>query len=105
MEYTKNMILALADEYIREWKKTVAVPHYYKRKGKLLERSYPDYIYTERYKELCSKDSPLKTAKIFKSSESGEMLSYSDLEVWVCDFDKDYYISSAEYEEEMGDDL
>lgn len=102
---TKVEILALVNEMNTEKEKTQRVPHYYLRNGKVLERSYPDYIYTERYKELFYGCSPLRTEKIFRSSVSGEMLAYFDLEAWACDFEEDYYISSEEYENEMGEDL
>ena len=102
---TKIEILALAAELHEEEKKTKKVPHYYKRKGQMVERSYPDYIYTARYQELIDYTSPLHTEKIFRSVISGELLAYFDLEAWACDFEKDYYISSEEYEEEMGEDL
>ena len=106
MMYTKEMILGLVKEMENEAKKTKRVPHYYKYKGEIRERVCPDYIYTDRYKELFySDESPLRSVKIFKSSVSGEMLAYFDLEAWCCDFEKDYYISMMEYEEEMGDDL
>ena len=106
MTYTKEMILELAKELEIEEKKTIKVPHYYKRGGKMVERSYPDTIYTDRYKELFYDDkSPLRSAKIFKSQPSNEMVAYLDLELWCCDFETDYYISGLDYEEEMGDDL
>lgn len=105
MTYTKEMILTLADEYEVERKKTVRVPHYYKYKGEMRERSYPDEIHTARYEELFGSSSPLRTAKVFKSSVSGEMLAYFDLELWRCDFDTDEYISHGEYEEDMGEEL
>jgi len=104
--YTKEMILKLAEEMMVEEEKTQRVPHYYKRNGKILERSYPDYVYTERYKFLFfSEESPLITEKIFKSSVSGKMLAYLDLELWCCDFEEDFYISSEEYADEMGEDI
>ena len=103
---TKNEILALVEELAVEKAKTQRVPHYYKRNGKMVERSYPDYIYTERYKELFySNESPLFTEKAFVDSKTGKAYAYFDLEVWCCDFEKDYYISSEEYENEMGEDL
>lgn len=103
---TKMEILALVEEMNAEEKKTLKVPHYYIRGGQVRERSYPDYIYTDRYEELFySDESPLRTEKIFRSSESGEMLAYLDLEAWTCDFENDYYISSDEYAEIMGEDL
>lgn len=106
MMYTKEMILNLVKEMEAEKKKTKKVYPYYKYKGEMRKRSYPDYIYTDRYKELFfSDESPLRSAKIFKSSVSGEMLAYLDLEAWCCDFEEDYYISDIEYEEEMGEDL
>ena len=53
MKMTMEQVMALVAEYQMESKKTQRVPHYYMRKGQLVERSYPDVIYTERYKELC----------------------------------------------------
>lgn len=106
MEYTKEMIFALAEELKIEKKKTTTKPHYYKRGGKMVERSYPDIVYTDRYEELFfNEESPLRSAKIFKSEPSNTMVAYLDLELWCCDFEADYYISSLDYEEEMGDDL
>ena len=103
---TKTEILTLVEEMKAEEKKTIAVPHYYKRNGKLLERSYPDFIYTERYKELFfNYDSPIRTEKVFVDAETHKAYTYYELEWWLCDFEKDNYISSEEYEEEMGDDL
>lgn len=106
MMYTKEMILGLVEEMRAEEKKTERIYPYYKYRGEMRKRSYPDLVYTDRYKELFfSEESPLRSAKIFKSSVSGEMLAYLDLEAWCCDFEKDYYISGIEYEEEMGEDL
>ena len=106
MMYTKDMILALAEELEAEEKKTQYIPHYYKRNGEWLERSYPDVIHTDRYNWLlCDEESPLNSAKIFKSEPSGEMVAYNELEAWCCDFEADHYISSLDYEDGMGDDL
>lgn len=103
---TKAEILVLVDELKAEEEKTQEVPHYYKRNGKILERSYPDYIYTERYKELAYSDtSPLRTEKVFVDAETGKAYTYTELEWWACDFEADSYISSEEYEDEMGEDL
>lgn len=102
---TKKEIFALVEEFYAEEKKTVRVPHYYKRNGKILERSYPDWVETERYKELFSENSPLRTEKIFESEPSGEMVAFFDLEWWCCHPEDDYYISSIDYENEMGEDL
>lgn len=103
---TKIEILALIEEMNAEEKKTVKVPHYYKRNGKMLERSYPDYIYTARYEELrYNPTSPLRTEKVFVDAETHKAYAYFELERWVCDFEEDHYISSEEYEDEMGDDL
>ena len=103
---TKKEVLALVKEMREEEKKTQRVPHYYKRNGKILERSYPDYIYTERYKELFySDESPIRKANIFKCECCGEMVNYFELESWTCDFENDEYICSECYENEMGEDL
>ena len=102
---TKAEILVLVDELEAEKEKTQRVPHYYKRGGKVLERSYPDYVYTDRYHELMAWDSPLRTEKVFVDAESGKAYTYWELEWWACDFEADSYISSEEYEDEMGEDL
>jgi hypothetical protein len=103
--YTKADILALAAEYYSESKNRVYVPVYYKRHGQMVRRQFDDVVYSERWHELNAMTSPLRTERIFKSSESGNMLAYFDLEVWMCDFEEDYYISHCEYEESMGEDL
>lgn len=104
--YTKEEILALVKEYEEEKAKTVDVPHYYKRNGKMVERSYPDHVYTDRYMELFhSPTSPLRSAKIFKCEDCGEMVAYFDLEAWCCDFEDDEYVCRLCYEDSMGDDL
>ena len=105
MKYTKEMILELAKEKEIEEKKTIKVPHYYKRNGMILERSYPDYIYTDRYRELTAYKSPLNTARVFVDKKTKKAYAYNDLEKWICDFEKDRYVSSEEYENYMGDDL
>lgn len=103
---TKMEILALVKELKDEKAKTQTVPHYYKRNGKMVERSYPDYIYTERYEFLAYSDnSPLNSAKIFKCEDCGKMVTYHDLETWTCDFDTDEYLCSLCYESAMGEDL
>lgn len=97
-------ILDLVAEMREEEKKTERRPHYYKRNGKMVERSYPDYIYTDRYKELFFGE-PIRSKKIFKCGECGKMFHYFDLEQWCCDFENDNYICSNCYEEGMGEDL
>lgn len=103
--YTKADILALAAEYRYESEHRTYVPVYYKRHGQMVRRQFDDVVYSERWHELGSLTSPLRTEHIFKSSESGKMLAYFDLELWLCDFDEDYYISKYEYEDAMGEDL
>lgn len=106
MKKSVERILELVKEVELEEKKTQKVPHYYKRNGKMLERSYPDYIYTERYKELFySDESPLRAEKIFFCPDCGQMVAYYDLESWCCDFEEDDYICSLCYEDAMGEDL
>lgn len=103
---TKAQVLALAEEMKVEEKKTQKKAHYYKRNGKYYERSWPEYIYTERYKYLAfSEESPLATEKVFVDAETGKTYCYNELEKWACNFDTDYYISSEEYEDIMGEDL
>ena len=104
--YTKEEILALAEEMNAEYHKAVYVPHYYKRNGKMIRRQGDDIIETERYKFLAfSDESPLNNAKIFKLSSNGKMVAYNDLEAWACDFEKDFYLTSEEWEENMGEDV
>lgn len=106
MKTSVKAILALVEEVKAEEKKTQVVPHYYKRNGKMLERSYPDRIYTARYEELFySEASPLRSEKIFCCADCGQMVAYYDLEDWCCDFETDDYICSLCYEEGMGEDL
>lgn len=102
---TKEKILAFAEEFDREEEKTQRVPHYYKRNGKILERSYPDYIYTDRYKFLFHSDESPLNQPFFLCSGCGKKVSYWRLERWCCDFNKDRYVCSYCYEEEMGEDL
>lgn len=107
--FTTEKVLALVAEMEIEEKKTERVPHYYTRKGQILERSYPDYKYTARYEELFfDREKKLlrsEDAKIFTCRCCGEKVGYFDLEAWCCDFDNDSYICSACYEDEMGEDL
>lgn len=101
---TVKEVLELVKEFKVETTKTTQVPHYYKRNGKILERSYPDTVYTERYKELRvileSND-----AKVFKCKSCGKMVSYFHLEKWLCDFEQGKYLCSQCYETGMGEDL
>ena len=99
-----KMVLELVAELHEEEKKTERRPHYYKRNGKIVERSYPDYIYTDRYNELFH-GSAIRRHNIFKCCECGKMVHYFKLESWCCDFEEEDYICSSCYEEEMGEDL
>ena len=101
---TINEVMVLAKEYEVERKAVKKVPHYYKRNGQMVERSTPDYIYSDRYYEL-SKILRSDKAKVFKCSECGEMVTYFDLETWVCDFEEGEYTCSLCYEDYMGEDL
>ena len=105
MKMTMEQVMALVAEYKMESKKTQRVPHYYMRKGQLVERSYPDVVYTERYKELFYDILRRDECKVFQCSECGEWVGYFDLESWCCDFEKGEFICSECYEEEMGDYL
>ena len=99
-------VLELVDEMDEEEKKTVRVPHYYKRNGKMLRRSYDDTIETERYRELFYGKGGIRGVKVFRCYKCGEMVDYFDLEHWCCDFDDENgCICSLCYEEELGDDL
>ena len=101
---TIKEVLDLVREYEAEEKKTKRVPHYYVRKGQVFERSYPDYVYTARYKEL-GRLLRSDEAKVFKCADCGEMVTYFDLETWMCDSEKGYYLCGMCYEESMGEDL
>lgn len=102
---TKIEVLALVEEMRIEEKKTKRIPHYYMRGGKVLERSYPDYEYTERYEELFHNILRSKEAMVFKCACCGKNVGYFDLEEWECEFEDNYYICSTCYEDEMGEDL
>ena len=100
---TIKEVLKMVAELDVEEKKTEKVYPTYKRNGKILTRSYPNYIYTERYKELLEK---IYEQKIFKCNECGEMCHYYELEAWGCNFDEeDGLLCSSCYEEAMGEDL
>lgn len=106
---TKALVLQMVEEMHEEKKNTQRVPHYYKRHGQMVERSYPDTIYTERYKELFydkeKRGLRSEEGKIFRCGCCGKMVGYFDLETWICDFEEDDYTCSICYEEGMGDDL
>jgi formylmethanofuran dehydrogenase subunit E len=97
-------VLELVKEYYEEEKKTIRIPHYYKRNGKMLRRSYDDYIETERYIEL-NHILNSEEARVFQCADCGEMVGYFELETWVCDFEDNKYICACCYETAMGDDL
>ncbi len=97
-------VMELVAEMKEEEKKTVHVPHYYKRGGKMMRRSYDDTVYTARYKELFF-GSAIREKKVFRCEECGRMVNYFSLESWCCDFENGEYICSDCYESEMGEDL
>lgn len=101
---TIKEVMDLVKEYKEEEKKTKRVPHYYKRNGQWLERSYPDYIYTDRYREL-NRLLRSPKARVFKCADCGKMVGYFDLENWMCRVEDGYFLCSMCYEEGMGDDL
>lgn len=98
-------VLELVKEMESESKKVKIVPHYYKRNGKMVERSYPDRVNTDRYNELFHGEGGIRGVKVFKCHTCGEMVDYFELETWTCDFKRGEYLCSCCYEEEMGDDL
>lgn len=105
---TKAMktVLDLVVEMKEEEKKTVTVPHYFKRNGKMVERSYPDRVRTERYNELFFGNGGIRGVKVFQCAECGSKVDYFALEAWRCDFEKkNGCICAMCYENEMGDDL
>lgn len=98
-------VMALVEEMKAEEKKTQYVPHYYKRNGKMMRRSYDDTVYTERYKELFFGNGGIRGVKVFKCAECGEMVDYFELESWCCDFENGSFICAECYENDMGEDL
>lgn len=103
-KFTKEQVLNMVKEYEAEKKNVQRVPHYYKRNGKMVERSYPDYVYTNRYHELfvlLSSDE----SKVFQCRDCGEFVNYFSLESWCCDFENDSYLCDCCYEESQGEDL
>lgn len=105
MKMTVEQVLALVKEYKAEEAKTQRVPHYYMRKGQIVERSYPDFVYTDRYNELFHDVLRRDECKVFQCSECGELVGYFDLEYWCCDFESGEYLCACCYEDGMGDDL
>lgn len=102
---TIEQVLALVEECEQEKAKTQVVPHYYKRNGVMHERSYPDYIYTPRYKELFHDVLRREECCVFHCHVCGKMVGYFELESWCCDFEEGEYICSCCYEDGMGEDL
>ena len=98
---TINEVLKLVKEREVEKAKTQRVPHFYKRNGKMVERSYPDYIYTDRFIEL-NRIIAAPENYCFQCEDCG---NYFQLETWACDFEEGEYICSDCYEEEIGEDL
>ena len=104
MKMTMEQVMALVAEY-NEAGRTQRVPHYYMRKGQLVERSYPDIIHTEQYKESLYDILRRDECKVFQCPECGKWVGYFDLESWCCDFETGDYICSECYEAAMGYDL
>lgn len=99
-----KMVMGLVDEMKEEEKKTVHVPHYFKRGGKMVRRSYDDTVYTDRYKELFF-GSAIRSQKVFCCAECKEKVDYFSLESWCCDFEHGKYLCADCYESDMGEDL
>lgn len=97
-------VLGLVEEMKLEETKTIRVPVYYKRHGKMVRRFCDDYQYTDRYKELLFGD-VIRGQKIFKCHSCKEKVDYFSLESWCCDFNKGSYLCASCYEEEMSEDL
>lgn len=110
-KFSFTEVMEMVAEAHKEEKKTIHVPHYYKRNGKILKRNYDDTIYTARYEELFydRKKETLRSeaARIFKCEECGKMFGYWDLEEWCCNFDEKngHYLCMICYEDGMGEDL
>jgi hypothetical protein len=51
-KFSFTEVMEMVEEAHKEEKKTIHVPHYYKRNGKILKRNYDDTVYTARYEEL-----------------------------------------------------
>ena len=80
---TVENVLALVALLEKEKKKDIGITY----QG----YSFEDVIHTDCYNEtfdlLCSEE-----AKVFKCAECGKMLTWFDLDLWHCDFEKEYYI-------------
>ena len=98
---TVQEVKALVIEMEAEEKKTKYVPHYYKRNGKILERSYPDRIQTARYEELFyDRENKLlrgEAGKIFKCCDCGKMWDtlIQNVGRWMNWTEKSFFVQSA----------
>lgn len=110
---TYEDVMTLVAELKEEEAKTQYVPHYYMYKGEARERSYPDVIYTDRYRELFYDDEKkgLRSpeARIFVCEDCGKKIGWFDLALWVCNFEgedgeKEIYCTEC-VENAMGMDL
>lgn len=46
-----------------------------------------------------------KENNVFECERCHKKVNFLDLEFWLCDFDKDSYVCSSCYEEDLGEDL
>lgn len=79
---TKEMINAMVAEMYEEEKKTVKVPVYFKRNGKMVRRSWDERKETARYQELRHF---LATERVCKCEVCGKMVTYFDLCEGACE--------------------
>lgn len=100
----KYEVIELIKEFQAESKKVTYEPVYYKRKGKLIRRSYDNIVHTARYHELRKVLSSEET-RVFKCEDCGKIYGYFELESWICDFENDNYTCCYCYEDSMGEDL
>lgn len=97
-------VFALVDEMEEEKKKTKRVPHYYKRNGQMLRRSYDDTIETDRYRELFySAEGGIRDNKCFTCEECGDKVDFFSVGWWACA--DGHCVCSCCVEEAYGDDL
>lgn len=97
-------VLTLVDEMEAERKLTRQVPHYYKRNGRMVRRSYDDTIETERFITLFHRtEGGIRGNRCFTCDSCGKSFDYFDI-AWWCSSDE-YTVCDECAEQEYGEDL
>ena len=99
---TIKEVIALGQELDKEFHNITYVEQHYRYRGEERVRKVPQN--SARYKELI-KILASDEARVFRCEDCGEMCTWIELETWVCDFNKGYYICGCCYESAMGEDL